>query len=94
MIRFRSIGSGNWIYVCGTQQPGYVPVAGGTMTGTLNLQPSSALGTTAGNNFVPFIFQQTTTNNDQLVLQHNRVSSGSGWDTASINLYRKVDSTP
>lgn len=94
VIRFRSIGSGNWIYVCGTQQPGYLAVAGGTMTGALNMQPTASLGTTAGNNYVPLIFQQNTANNDQLILQHNRVSNGSDWTTANLSLYRKVDASP
>lgn len=93
VIRFRSVGSGNWIYVCGTQQPGYLTVGGGTMTGSVTFAPTAALGNTAGNFYVPTLFQQATSNNDQLVTQHTRVSNGSDWTTAVMSIYRKVDST-
>lgn len=37
VLRFRSLGSGNWVMVGGSTPYGYLPLAGGTLTGNLNV---------------------------------------------------------
>lgn len=72
-----------------------LPLAGGTLTGQVSSIPSAALGSVAGNYYIPFIFTQSDgSNSDNLVLQHTRAAAGSDWTTAVISLYRKVDTSP
>lgn len=99
-----SLGAGVW-KVCpinnvaalggalASQLASYIPLAGNvTYTGPLTLY-AGVLGGTAGNFLVLDSKTFGDANNDQLVLQATRLSTGSTWASAYTSLYRKVDST-
>lgn len=83
----------------GTALSSYLPLSGGTINGTLNVNGSGnavnagALGTAVNSFLVMQSLNLTDSNNDQIVFQANRVVNGSGWPSVIKQIYSKVDST-
>lgn len=64
-----------------------------TTTGQYSNAPS-ALGTVAGNSFVPWVTTQNVgVNTDNIVLLHYRNVNGTSWNDVVYQIYRQVDST-
>lgn len=81
-------------FISGALGLGGITVTGITNNGTESISLPVVLPSASGSFSTPWLFQQSVgSNNDQLVLQHSRINTGSDWTTTNISLYRKVDTS-
>lgn len=79
--------------ILGAIAPTTIVASGAISSGGLLSSLNGALGTTAGNTLDIFRSYGSVTNGLNLYHRLNRISAGSDWTTAAIDIYRKTDST-
>jgi hypothetical protein len=82
VIRFRSLGSGNWVMVDALISYGYLPLSGGTLTGAITGTTISANSVVAtGNQFTggaSLAILNTSAASGQVILRPNGPASTTG----------------